>query len=60
MYSYLKCSEELIVADRSVSVSVKVLQKLLSLFLGEVESIVDEAPSKVFNVELTVTVIVHV
>jgi hypothetical protein len=32
---------------------------VLSFFLSQVETVIDEAPTEVFNVELTVTVVIH-
>ena len=32
---------------------------MLSFFLSQVETVIDEAPAEVLNVELTVTVVIH-
>ena len=35
------------------------VEQVLGLLLGEVEAVVDEAPPEVFDVELSVAVVVH-
>lgn len=57
--SYLECSEEFIKVDSAVFISVEVVQELLGFFLCKVESVVDETPSEIINIKLSITCVVH-
>ena len=57
--TYFECSEELIEIDSAILVSVEMVQKLLSFLFGQIEAIVDESPSEVIDIELSVSGVVH-
>lgn len=57
--TYFESAQEFVVTDATVSIPIKVVQNVLSLFLGHVEAVVDEAPAEVFHVETTVAIVIH-
>ena len=59
MQTYLESSEEFIEADCTVFVPIEVFQELLGFFFGQIESVVDESPSEVIDIQLTVAIVIH-
>lgn len=57
--TYFESAQEFVVTDTSVTVPVEVVQNVLRFFLGQVETVVDEAPAEVLHVETAVAVVVH-
>jgi hypothetical protein len=46
----LECSKELIKIYYPIFVSIEVIKKLLSFFFCQIETVVDETPSKIINI----------
>ena len=59
MDTYLECTEEFVVTDSTVTVAIEMVDQMLRLFLRQVETVIDEAPSEVLNIELSVAIVVH-
>ena len=57
--TYLECAKELVVTDGAVTIAIEVRHQVLGLFLGQIETVVNETPSEVLHIELTVTIVVH-
>ena len=57
--TYLEGAKELIVADGAVTVTIEVSYQLLCFLLSQIETVIDEAPSKIFHIQLAVSIVVH-
>jgi hypothetical protein len=57
--TYLDETEEFVEINSSTVVSVEFLEDLSGLFFAELESVVNETPSEIIDIQLTVAVVIH-